>query len=75
MNLEISSETHELFTVKVLEDYIINLSSEGITLGNFAEDVYAELQEEVEEMLQKMIYGHYNLDAYRESLREKEKAA
>lgn len=75
MNLQIASETHELFTAQVLEDYILNLSYEGITLGNFAEDVYTELQDEVTEMLQKMIYGHYNLDAYRAKLRDSEKAA
>ena len=44
-------------------------------MGKFAEEVYEELQAEVQEMLQKMIYGHYNLDAYRDSLRQKEKAA
>ena len=75
MNLQISAETHELFTAQVLEDYILKLGSDGITLGNYAEDVYSELQEEVLEMLNKIIYGHYNLDAYRAKLRDKESAA
>jgi hypothetical protein len=74
-NLEIVEETHDLFITQVLEDYIVNLCGAGFTMGDFAEDIYEELQTEVTEMLQKKIYGHYDLNAYREHLRQRLEAA
>lgn len=68
-NLEIISETQDLFVAKVVEDYILNLSGLGYTLGHQAEEIYLELQNEVETMLLKKIYGFYSIDAYREFLR------
>lgn len=69
-NLDIISETHELFVAKVIEDYILNLSHLGFTMGSHAEEIYLELQEEVHNMLRAKIYGFYNLDLYRAHLRE-----
>jgi hypothetical protein len=69
LNLEIEAEAEELFIAKVLEDYILNLVAEGVSLGNMAEDVYGELQDEAIEMLNKTIYGHYSIDSYRAYLR------
>lgn len=74
-NLEIVAETDELFTTKVLEDYIINLSASGSCLGQFAEDIYLDLQADVLCMLRKKIYGFFDLNEYREHLRETQKAA
>ena len=53
MNLEIVSEPHNLFVTKVLEDFILNLGKDGISLGSFAEDIYIELQDEVEQNASK----------------------
>ena len=68
-NLDVVFETQDLFVAKVLEDYIINMCGLGFTMGEFAEEIYEELQIEVTEMLQKRIYGHYDINSYREYLR------
>lgn len=68
-NLEILSETDDLFVAKVIEDYILNLSHLGYTMGSHAEEIYVELQEEVQTMLQTKIYGFFSLDTYRAHLR------
>ena len=73
-NLEILSESEDLFAQKVLEDYIINLGATGIALGAHAEDIYADLQEDVIQMLRKKIYGFYDVDEYRDFLRHSEAA-
>ncbi len=70
LNLDILSEGNELFVAKVVEDYILNLSGLGFTMGAQAEDIYTEIQSEVNHMLIKTIYGFYNVDTYREHLRE-----
>lgn len=64
-NLDIVFETQDLFIEKVLEDYILNMCGSGFTMGEFAEEIYEELQLEVTEMLQKRIYGHYDINSYR----------
>lgn len=69
-NLDIISETEELFAAKVLEDFIINMSAIGFTMGYHAEDIYEDLQDDVISMLRKKTYGFYNLDDYRNYLRE-----
>jgi hypothetical protein len=69
-NLEILSETDELFVAKVIEDYILNLSHLGFTMGKHAEDVYVEIQEEVQTMLKTKIYGFFSIDLYRAHLRK-----
>lgn len=69
-NLEILFETRDLFVTKVLEDYILNLCGAGFTLGASAEDIYEELEIEVGEMLNKSIYGHYDVNSYRDHLRD-----
>lgn len=69
-NLEIASESEDLFIAKVIEDYILNLSHLGFTMGQHAEDIYVELQEEVQSMLRAKIYGFFNIDAYREHQRQ-----
>lgn len=69
-NLDIEVEPQDLFVAKVVEDYILNLTGLGFTMGHQAEDIYLELQDEVETMLKKKIYGYFNVDAYRASLRE-----
>jgi hypothetical protein len=69
-NVEILNETDELFVVKVIEDYILNLSGLGYTMGVHAEEIYIELQEEVQNMLKTKIYGYYNIDEYRAVLRK-----
>jgi hypothetical protein len=68
-NLEILCETDDLFVAKVIEDYILNLSHLGFTMGSHAEDIYMELQEEVQTMLQTKIYGFFSIDIYRAHLR------
>lgn len=68
-NLEIESEPTDLFVAKVIEDYILNLSHLGFTLGAHAEDIYLELQEEVEAMMKKKIYGFFDVNEYRNYLR------
>lgn len=68
-NLDIISESHDLFISKVLEDFIINMCGDGFTMGDFAEDIYSELEIEVTEMLQKRIYGHFDVNAFRDHLR------
>ena len=73
-NLEILSETEDLFAQKVLEDYIINLGATGIALGAYAEDIYIDLQEDVIQMLRKKIYGFYDVNEYRDFLRHSEAA-
>lgn len=70
LNLDILAEGNELFVVKVVEDYILNLSGLGFTMGAQAEDIYLEIQGEVTSMLQKKIYGFYSVDTYREHMRE-----
>jgi hypothetical protein len=70
MNLNIECETEDLFIAQVLENYFLNLVSEGVTFGAMAEDIYSELYNEVLSMLNKKIYGHYNLDSYRDYLRK-----
>lgn len=74
-NLEIVSETNELFTAKVLEDYIINLTASGRVLGQYAEDIYLELQADILIMLRKKTYGFFDLNEYRDFLRDQEKSA
>lgn len=70
LNLDILSEGNELFVAKVVEDYILNLSGLGFTMGSQAEDIYTEIQGEVSNMLLKKIYGFYSVDTYRNHLRE-----
>lgn len=70
LNLEIEVEPQDLFVAKVVEDYILNLTGLGFTMGHQAEDIYLELQDEVQIMLKKKIYGYFNIDAYRASLRD-----
>lgn len=70
LNVEIVAETEDLFVAKVVEDYILNLSGLGFTMGSSAEEIYLELQDEVTTMLKKRIYGFYSIDAYRATLRD-----
>ena len=69
-NLDILTEGNDLFVAKVVEDYILNLSGLGFTLGAQAEEIYIEIENEVSTMLLKTIYGFYNVDTYRDFLRE-----
>ena len=69
LNLSIDCESNELFVTTVVERYLINLGGHGFNFNSHAEDTFQELCDEVLEMLQKKIYGHMSLDAYRASLR------
>jgi len=70
LNLDILSEGNDLFVAKVVEDFILNLSGLGFTMGHQAEDIYSEIQGEVTNMLLKKIYGFYSVDTYRAHLRD-----
>lgn len=69
-NIDIAVETDEAFIAKVLEDFILNLNHLGFTMGSHAEEIYVELQEEVQVMLKTKIYGFFSLDLYRDHLRK-----
>jgi hypothetical protein len=74
MNLEIVSETHDLFVTQVVENFLLRALDQGFVLGHQAEDTYTELRDEVSDMLRKRIYGHFSLDAFRFASREDEAA-
>jgi hypothetical protein len=74
LNLSIEKETHEVFVISVVEGYLVNMGGLGFSFSSHAEDTFNELCQEVTEMLQKKIYGHMSIDAYRNFLRNQASA-
>lgn len=75
MNLEIEEETEEVFVTVVVENYLVNLGGMGFHFTSHAEDTYREIADEVYEMLRKKIYGHVNVNHYRQVIRTSGKSA
>lgn len=61
-------ESHEEFIFAVIEDYVTTLIEAAHIPINFLASLQEDLEEEVGEMLQIKIYGHYSLKAFRKSL-------
>ena len=70
-NLNLESESEDVFVVAVVEKYLINVGGHGFSFSSHAEDTFTELCDEVTEMLRKKIYGHLSIDEYRSTLRRK----
>ncbi len=70
-DLDVESQSQVDFISKVVDQYINNLKNFGYVSIQHEIDLRDEIEEEVTLMLRKKIYGHFNLDQYRSSLRFK----
>ncbi len=75
MNLAIEDETEEVFVTVVVENFLVNLGGMGFHFTSHAEHTYREIADEVYEMLRKKIYGHVNVNHFREVIRTSGKTA
>ena len=64
-NYDIEDECVEDFTSRVLEDFARTITKVGHIPTQYLADLHRELEEEIVEMLQKKIYGHYNIGEFR----------
>lgn len=64
-NYDIEDECVEDFTSRVLEDFARSLTKFGHIPTQYLAELHNELEEEIVEMLQKKIYGHYNIGDFR----------
>lgn len=69
--LEIEQESHAEFVFAVVESYISHLEEFGHISLQFETEIREDIESEVENMLKKKIYGHFNIDQFRRYLREK----
>lgn len=70
-NGDADQEDTQIFIDAVVTAYIAAASPRMIIPLVHAETILEELREEVIEMLQKKMYGHYSLAAFRQHLRTK----
>lgn len=54
------------FAQAVVSEYWPKLKERGVINAKFADEIRKDLEAEVVEMLQKKIYGHFNLKHYRD---------
>ena len=69
LELEIEKESQAEFIYAVVESYISHILEFGHISQQFETEIREDIEFEVEEMLKMKIYGHFNLDQYRKSLR------
>ncbi|MCB9026669.1 MAG: hypothetical protein H6625_10155 [Bdellovibrionaceae bacterium] len=71
LQLDIEKESHSDFISTVVETYLEDLKTKGHVCLQFELDLRDDVEFEVVSMLRKKIYGHFNVDIYRKTLREK----
>ncbi|MCC7404904.1 MAG: hypothetical protein IT288_10960 [Bdellovibrionales bacterium] len=67
----VEDESVEEFSSRVIQDFATRLVSKGHIPTQYLEGLHQELEEEIIEMLQKKIYGHWDIGNYRRSLKDR----
>jgi hypothetical protein len=58
-------ETNDEFIYRVVSEYIFHLFNQGHIPKPFEDKIEEDIREEVEIMIKKKTYGHFNLDEFR----------
>ncbi len=65
LNALVEEESTEEFLNRVVQDYLVTVTENGIIPQEVRRTVEEDLREEVLEMLRKKTYGHYSLKEFR----------
>ena len=66
-NAIVENESSDEFLLRVVGEYIKLLSTRGVIAHEHRATIEADLKDEVQEMLRKKTYGHFNLTEFRKS--------
>ena len=61
-------ECVEEFTLRVIEEIASIVLQQGHIPTQYLQEIHQELEEEIVEMLQKKIYGHWDIGHYRRAM-------
>ncbi len=73
LHLDIEKESHSDFITSVVESYIKEIQTSGYLSPEHEFDLREDIELEVVVMLRKTIYGHFNLDHFRKTFRDRKK--